>query len=69
MSTAKNNNRKATRSSKTGKFVALTVGELQQKSGVKFNARSNTKVSTYLTTSGVPSFGKVLEKVERNLAK
>jgi hypothetical protein len=62
--------RVASRNSKDGKFSyqPLTVGDVEKQSGAKFKVSSNTKATTYLTNSGVPSLGRVLQKVERKLA-
>jgi hypothetical protein len=57
------------RSTKVEQYRPLTVGDLEKESGTKFRVPSNTKAATYLTSSGLPSLGKLLERVEHKLAQ
>lgn len=57
------------RSAKTGKYQPLTVGELQHRYDVNLHADPNMKLSKYAKIINQPNMGKLLEKVEKNLAK
>jgi len=41
------------------------IGTIEKKYGVDFGLRSDTKLSTFLKESGVPSLSKALEKLRK----
>lgn len=60
--------KKAYQGNESGKFVSLKMKNLEAEYGVSFGVNRNLNVSTYLANNGVPSLGKVLDKVERYLS-
>jgi len=57
-----------TKSPKSGKYQPLTIGDVEKQSGTKLGVPPNTKATTYLNDSGLPSLGRVLQRVEHKLA-
>ena len=57
------------RSSKADKYQPLTVGDVNNRYDVKLNANPKMRLSKYAKSINQPNMGKLLEKVERNLAK
>ena len=42
----------------------IKIGQIEREYGIKFNVRSDMKLSTYLEKEGLPSLSRALKKIQ-----
>lgn len=61
--------KKVVRSSRSGRYVPLTVGQAEKRSGVKYDAPADQTLVEYLNKHGSRALGDLLQRTEKHLAK